>query len=66
MPALGRVERSLRGEHAGPRLCNHRQNGAIVLPVLGQMLRHQMGERVEGHPFGLQLVEQRRQFVGEA
>ena len=36
-----------------------------LLPVLGQVVRHQAGERVERHALGLQLVEKRGQLLGQ-
>jgi hypothetical protein len=66
MPALRRVQRALCGEQVGPELRNHRQDLAILLPVLGEVLRDQVGESLERHALGLQLVEQRRQFLGQA
>ena len=63
---LGRVEGAFLGEHRGPGLADHAENLAARLPVRRQLVGHEPVEPVEGHPLGLQLVEQQGKLAGKA
>ena len=64
--ALGRVERAFPGQQRGPGLGDHAQDLAARLPVLRQLVRHQLIEPFERDLLGLQLVEQERQLACKA
>ena len=60
------VERALLGEQVRPGPGEDREQPAALLPVFGQGFGDQAIERVERHPLGLELVEERSELAGQA
>ena len=60
------IERALLGEQVRPGPGEDREQPPALLPVFGEGFGDQAIEGVEGHPLGLELVQERSELAGQA
>ena len=64
-PAQARVEAALLGQDRGPTLAQQLEEGQRLLPVLGEIARHQLVEPAQIDLLVVQLVEELLQLAGQ-